>query len=300
MLHQYWEFLFCFELIQSEGPLHCSLAMFLTPEYTIQRQGDVFCYGWLEKKEKRAPKIPFCHKFGCSWWWGAGKELLKWVCFKLEKLCSSGGPIGVERKNCRWAQCGHPCVDNEWETCMVVYVERKTLKTVMKGQMKKESVIIQNNIKDRSRPSCLLGRQVTISLPSNHSRNDGLVGRENRCLRHFWLQCFKLSIILCSLHPDMKPCNDHRELLRARNALHSYFLKSKPERKYQFSGACQTFCIHCTFKRGMPLGWTHAQLKRRSSFYTASEPGEMKVLFWVLWKMFCVRFTISLVEQTLK
>lgn len=68
---------------------------------------------------------------------------------------------------------------------MVVYAERKTLKTVMKGQMKKESVIIQNNIKDSSRPSFLLGRQVTISLPSNHSRNDGLVGRENWCLRHF-------------------------------------------------------------------------------------------------------------------
>lgn len=148
---------------------------------------------------------------------------------------------------------------------MVVYAERKTLKSVMKGQMKKKSVIIQQNIKDSSRPSFLLRRQLTISLPWNH-RNDGWVGRENWCLRHFWLQCFKLSIILRSLHPNMKPCNEHRELLRARSALLSYFLKSKPERKYQFSGACQTLCVHCTFKRGMPLGWTQAQLQRWSLF----------------------------------
>lgn len=183
-------------------------------------------------------KIPFYGEFRCSWWWVSGKKLR--VCSKLEKLCSPECPMGAGRKDCRWAQCGHPCVDNEWETCTVVYTERKTLKSVMKGQMKKESVIIQQNIKDSSGPSFLLRRQVTISLPWNHSRSDGLVGRENWCLRHFWLQCFKLSIILRSLHPNMKLCNEHRELLRARSALPSYFLKSKPERKYQLSGACQT------------------------------------------------------------
>lgn len=218
----------------------------------------------MKRKAALLHEIPFCGEFRCSWWWGSGKELR--VCSKLEKLCSPEGPMGARRKDCRWAPCGHPCVDNEWETCTVVYTERKTLKSVMKGQMKKESVIIQQNIKDSSGPSFLLRRQVTISLPWNHSRNDGLVGRENWCLRHFWLQCFKLSIILRSLHPNMKPCNEHGELLRARSALPSYFLKSKPERKYQLSGACQTLCIHCTFKRGMPLGWTQAQLKRWSLF----------------------------------
>lgn len=174
--------------------------------------------------------------------------------------------MGAERKDCIWDQCVHPCVDNEWETGTVVYTERKTLKSVMKGQMKKESVIIQQNIKDSSGPSFLLRRQVTISLSWNHSRNDGLVGGENWCLRHFWLQGFKLSIILRSLHPNMKPCNMHRELLRARSGLHSYFLKPHLDRKYQVSGACQTLCTPCCLKKGMPLGWTHAQIKSWSLF----------------------------------
>lgn len=174
--------------------------------------------------------------------------------------------MGAERKNCIWDWCVHPCVDNEWETSTVVDTERKTLRSVMKGQMKKESVIIQWNRKDSSEPFFLLRRQVTVSLSWNHSRNDGLVGGKNWCLRHFWLQCFKLSITLRSLHPNMKPCNKHRELLRTRGGLQSYFLKPHLDKKYQISGACQTLCIHCTFKKRMPPDWTQAQIKSWSSF----------------------------------
>lgn len=249
-------------------------------------------------KEKAAllHKIPFCGEFS---WWGSGKESR--ICSKLENLFSPEGLMGAKRKDCRWAQCGHPSVDNEWETCTVVYTERKTLKSVMKGQMKKESVIIQQNIKDSSGPSFLLRRQVTISLPWNHSRNDRLVGSENWCLRHFWLHCFKLSLILRSRHPNMKPCNEHRELPRARSAPSSYFLKSKPKRKYHLSGACQTLCIHCTFKKGMPLGWAWAQLKTWSLFWTTSKPCEIPlwwrfISFWIIRKMFHTCFIVSLVE----
>lgn len=249
-------------------------------------------------KEKAAllHKIPFRGEFS---WWGSGKESR--ICSKLENLFSPEGLMGAKRKDCRWAQCGHPSVDNEWETCTVVYTERKTLKSVMKGQMKKESVIIQQNIKDSSGPSFLLRRQVTISLPWNHSRNDRLVGSENWCLRHFWLQCFKLSLILRSSHPNMKPCNEHRELPRAKSAPSSYFLKSKPKRKYHLSGACQTLCIHCTFKKGMHLGWAWAQLKTWSLFWTTSKPCESPlwwrfISFWIIRKMFHTCFIASLVE----
>lgn len=78
------------------------------------------------------------------------------------------GPVQIMNE-----EAAHLCAQKE-----------KHLSLSMKSQMKKESVIIQGDIKGGGRPSFLPERQVTISLSRNHSRSDRWAGRKKR---HFWL-----------------------------------------------------------------------------------------------------------------